>query len=53
MYIQCTLLSHNVFIFRGIVHICHGLHEYTGRYELFAQQLKDNGFLVRGIDLGE
>lgn len=38
--------------FRFVVFICHGLHEYMGRYELLAQQLKENGALVRGLDLG-
>ncbi len=37
---------------RAVIHICHGIHEYMGRYELLAEHLKENGILVRGLDLG-
>ena len=41
-----------LFSFRAVIHICHGIHEHMGRYKLLAEHLKDNGILVRAIDLG-
>lgn len=39
-------------LFRGLVCICHGVHEHMGRYEKLAEHLKSSGLLVFGIDLG-
>ena len=35
------------------MYICHGLHEYMGRYEKLANHLKDNGILVFALDHGK
>lgn len=36
---------------RGIIQLVHGMCEYIGRYDAFAQFLTDNGFVVCGNDL--
>ncbi|XP_003383097.1 PREDICTED: monoglyceride lipase-like [Amphimedon queenslandica] len=36
---------------KGLVCICHGVHEHMGRYEKLAEHLKSSGLLVFGIDL--
>ena len=36
---------------RGIVQITHGIAEHIKRYDHFAKYLRDNGFLVVGMDL--
>lgn len=35
----------------GLLYICHGLNEYMERYDTFARQLAEEGFLVFGADL--
>ena len=35
---------------RGIIQIVHGMEEYVGRYEDFAEFMTSNGFIVTGED---
>lgn len=45
----CTYISKNENARKAII-ICHGMAEHIERYELFAQKLVENGFLVIGYN---
>jgi alpha-beta hydrolase superfamily lysophospholipase len=36
---------------KALLCVCHGIHEYMGRYEQLGNYLKDNNILMFGIDL--
>lgn len=36
---------------KGIVHICHGMVEYIERYDAFANELCEHGYVVYGADM--
>ncbi len=36
---------------KGVIQIAHGMAEHIGRYEKFAEELADNGYVVVGCDL--
>ena len=53
-FVHLYVLAQGMYIFcRAVVYICHGIGEYTGRYEQLAQVLSSNGILAVGHDHGE